>query len=87
MAIAAIAQAGGQRAVIAHIFVSDLVERRGGHAGLHRGHHQIEHFGGQPARPAHALERFRPMDRNGERRAARGFENMRLRHFGHGTFA
>ena len=56
VAIAAIAQAGGNAAMGDDVVIGQLVERGGGDARLHLRHQQVQHFGGQPAGPAHALE-------------------------------
>ena len=46
--------------------------------GLHQGHQQVQHLGGQPAGPAHALEIGRAVHGHGEMRLARGLEICRL---------
>ncbi len=44
----------------------------GGDAGLDLGHQQVEHLGGDPPGPAHALEILRPVQGDGEMGALGG---------------
>ena len=84
MAIAAIAQAGGQGAMADGIVISHLVQRGGGDARLDQRHHQVQHLGGQPPGLAHAVKGRRIMDRHGQMGLARGFENLGVGGEGHG---
>ena len=64
------------RAMRGRVVEGELVEIGGGDAGLHFGHQQVQHFGGQPAGPAHALEILRMVHRHREMGAARRFEHL-----------
>ena len=56
VAIAAIAQAGGDRAMGDRVIVGDLVQFGGGDAGLDQRHQHVQHLGSQAAGLAHAFK-------------------------------
>ena len=76
MAVAAIAEARGQGAVIERVFEGKSVERRRGHARLHFGNQKVQHLRRQPAGPAHALEILRPVRRHREGGTPRHFDGI-----------
>ena len=63
--IAAIAERGGDRAVVEDEVVAELVELAGGDARLDVGRDEVERLGRQPAGAAHALEALGAVDLDG----------------------
>jgi len=78
VAIAAIIQAGGKGAMGNDIVIRHLVQGGGGDARFHQGHQKVQHFGGQAAGPAHALEFSRIVQSHGEVRFSGGVKNLGL---------
>jgi len=84
VAIAAIAQAGRNGAMGDDVIISHLVQGGGGDPGFHQRHQQVQHLGGQPSGPAHALEIARLMQGDGKMGLAGGLKNLGLGYDGHG---
>src|ERR1043166_2166093 len=74
--VAAVAETGRHAAMIDHVFIGELVEAGGIPPRLPLRHHQVENFGGEPARLAHALESPGLVQRHGEAGAAHGLETL-----------
>ena len=83
VAIAAIAQAGGNGAMGDDVVIGHLVQLGGGDARLHQRHQQVQHLGGQAAGPAHALEIRRIVQGDREMGLAGGVEDLVVGQDGH----
>src|ERR1700735_4849821 len=77
VAVAAIAETSGRRAMVKNILKGETVEFCRRHARGEFGYKQVEHFGRQTACAAHAGEIFRSVKRNYIRRGPWAVDELR----------